>query len=117
MRKKKKRKQKKQMDSVKTQQSAAPDNRTKSSMPCPESIKIVYEIAQELMQQEKDRSALIMTKSQNLLKYISSTLGVVNTVLVFMVNQTLIDTSQWIWGMILINIPLMVSLINRSSLY
>ena len=54
-------------------------------------IEIVKQVAEESMQQEKDRSALVESKAQNLIKYISATIGVVNAIFVFLLDRDIVD--------------------------
>lgn len=74
-------------------------------------LEIVKSIAADSMQQEKDRAELIKSKSENLVKYVSATIGVANTIVVFMLDRKVIEIKALFWIAILVDFPLLLSLI------
>ena len=76
-----------------------------------EMLDIVKSIASESMQQEKDRAELIKNKSERLVKYVSTTIGISNTIAVFLLDRGVIELKALYWIAVFTDLPLLVSLI------
>lgn len=75
-----------------------------------EKLKIIKSVAEESMQQEKDRSSLVQSKAQNLIKYVSTTIGIVNAILVFLLDREFINQCGLLWMALFVDVPLVISL-------
>lgn len=63
------------------------------------------------MKQEQDRVSLVQSKSENLIKYISATIGVVNTVLAFALERNIVSQPRILKMLLVIDISFLLSFV------
>lgn len=72
---------------------------------------IVFAIAAESMKQEQSRSETLIIKSDNLIKYVTAVMGVINSAFVFLFDkETIISQHVLLISIFWINIPFLISL-------
>ncbi len=71
---------------------------------------IIFAIAEEAMQQEKDRTEALISKAERIIQYIMAIIGVVNPGIVFLQEKLDISKEMLICSMVWINIPFLISL-------
>ena len=76
-----------------------------------EKLEIVKQVAEESLKQEKERLELLQMKSQNLIKYASFTIGVLNTIIVLMLAREYITKNGVSKIVIVVDFPLALSLV------
>lgn len=87
------------------------DTDTTDTTDTDEIMAIIQSIAEESMKQEQDRSSMLHTKADRLTTYVSIIMGLVNSALVFLLEQKIIDVHGVIRTAFWINFPFLISLL------